>query len=1489
MAYIPIPYNPYIVGNPIQSEKMFYGRNEDFLYIRDKLQQETRGLIITLAGERRSGKTSILFQIMNGRLGEEYLPFFVDMQAMAAVESDNQFLARLDQCMRPQLDATLPTYSYQTSGWKDFESLLDEIALRYPGKKPVFLLDEYELIENKIEKNLLTEDLIIFIASLMENRDVYFIFTGSNKLEERQTPYWKTLFSKSQYRKITFLKRNDCLDLITRPLEGYVNYTQEQQEKIWRLTAGQPFYTQIFCQNMVDRLQLEQRNDVLEEDVDAVIADIVDNPMPQMIYFWQELGDHHKLALSMLAEVLPQKEDWADSRALVDALKAHNLQLAVTEKDIHTALEDLYHRDILSKRGSDYQFRVDIFRFWIKQEQNVWKLLKEIKLEKPESSARPWKFTAAAVILVLLIAAGAAWWLLKPKQEFGGTKNKQAQHLYKQANSYYEDSNYTLALKTVDSALKADSTYFKASLLRAEILNRMDRPEQALQAYQKAEGIYYRLTQDVGRLITSLPDSLAQDNDPRNWRVMEDFYVYDYLMGINMFIQLMEPPQNIHPALAAYNRKSGKWVFLPASSALAAHKHILYYYNAQGNYVAAHDSKTNRTLWQCKLPDTAAKYRYFALASLAGKWKRRHLVVFNRKGMYAVDARSGKLLGKQAFTESEVKLVHLDERHRKALVMTDRESCLYNLPQLKRTFRRETPQNQTLVSSHITSNLLYFIDVATQKSSVLKFIPVRDSLEIISIPLGPSVYALHHQAFFSVRADSLFCYDHRQDAARHIVLPENQPAKEVQSNFMQGTKPSYIHVLSDSSLFVLDSRGKSIQQIPFAALNLGEGPVKPEKVEYDARRKRLIFTAAPDQDPRSDNRILGIYDIRKDELLFSMNLSKSYPFILSRKGIYCLLDIGQGYDGVKVTLNYNALFIDPDSFQTMPYENMGLFALQEPEAVVVKGRNIFAISGYPVTEERSLQRIHEAMVLINDKLGKQDEVLANFESMLPYLRNLNNLPVSQAVLRSVIATAPDDLGFYASKLLDVDANFKALLPDLETAMNIRPNTAMPDLKLQEREYVYSVNDLACIRQFDKNYDNVSYYRLREGRREFLFTATRRPANVFCASDIYPFLAPGGKSQLHLWDQNDQIFSHPLPFNPSQRAVINWLNDDTLYYVTSRQTGQGFAYALHFMDKDSGKTELKKSWNSDKHLKGVITRNGQAGVVLYDSLKAVYYLPTFGSEALLPAFTRILSCNGSPLASAAELDPSRAESFELLYKTDAGVSGSISLSPLQVYQSSFVELFPSQLQWFDPVSAQFSAPLEFAKYTLKFALLEADNIDWLRDDPAAYDYFSRYYLDHLWLGGPNYALALYDLQTGEATWCQAPPSSPQLTAGYDYAFRNSALIYYVGMKNQNQALLSCYSFAPGGTLTPRWEVPFPWQEAELFRATPSHIISWAAREVQSGGYSRALIYLDGNTGNIDRRIAAFEDTTVLGFKTRPVLLWHPKLGFYDPVLPETVRY
>jgi hypothetical protein len=405
-----IDRNPYIVGNPIKTKDMFFGREDDFLFISRKVGIDKANQVIILCGERRSGKTSILFQILSGRLGEEFLPVLVDMQILAGIKSDFDFFKAVletgcDQLGLPGLDyPSLVAAEGGDSAERLFRAFLARVARVHPNKVLLFLLDEYELLEAKIKENILTESVVHFLSGVLEGvRRISFIFTGSTNLENRKVDFWKTLLGKSIYRKISYLSQDDTRRLITEPLGDAVVWPEEVIDRIYRLSGGQPFYVQVLCQNLVDILIERERHDPSTEDLETVVRDIIENPLPQMIYSWNSLSDWTKFALSSLAGNLGAADGSSDVTGVYHFLKMSKIVLPFKRERINVFLEEAYQKEFLAKDEENaYAFRIDLYRRWIRKEHSVWKVLKEVNLEVKKR--RGWAAFALAGAAVVLAA-----------------------------------------------------------------------------------------------------------------------------------------------------------------------------------------------------------------------------------------------------------------------------------------------------------------------------------------------------------------------------------------------------------------------------------------------------------------------------------------------------------------------------------------------------------------------------------------------------------------------------------------------------------------------------------------------------------------------------------------------------------------------------------------------------------------------------------------------------------------------------------------------------------------------------------------------------------------------------------------------------------------------------------------------------------------------------------------------------------------------------
>lgn len=432
-GFVPIP-NPYIVGNPIEDRRMFFGREDDFEYIRKKVAGGRKGGLIVLCGTRRSGKTSILFQIKRGRLGEGFVPVLIDMQSVT-VQEDRDFLVRLAREIIEVIgDPALAEAGRRLEGdeanpYAAFQVLLPAIDAALGDRDLVLMFDEYELFEPHIERGRLSAEVFGLLAGWLESRrGVFIVFTGSDHLETRNHVYWEAFLGKALHRRISFLSRADTLRLIQDPVRDLISHEEGVPEAIFRLTAGQPFYTQVLCQSLVDHLNEARRRTTTGADVDAAVAEIIENPLPQMIFSWSTLSDLEKLALSVIAELGREGDVAATADEIAAYCERERIGLRPDPGGLREGLERLFHGDLLAKaaEGEAYAFKMDLWRLWVARMHSIWQTVNEITSEGREPgeglrrsgpARRRTRWLALAALLVVAVAAPVLYrvWVPSPR------------------------------------------------------------------------------------------------------------------------------------------------------------------------------------------------------------------------------------------------------------------------------------------------------------------------------------------------------------------------------------------------------------------------------------------------------------------------------------------------------------------------------------------------------------------------------------------------------------------------------------------------------------------------------------------------------------------------------------------------------------------------------------------------------------------------------------------------------------------------------------------------------------------------------------------------------------------------------------------------------------------------------------------------------------------------------------------------------------------
>ena len=373
--------NPYIVGLPVKSAEMFHGREDVFAFIRDNWFGATQDRTLVLHGQRRTGKTSILYQLLNGRLGEAVVPVLLDMQELAPlIQTTGDLLGevayKIAQSARKHGIAIAPLAEDRlaTAPVRAFNRFVDALEAQLGGRRLALLFDEFELLEQKIREGKLDADILYYLRSLIQHRQgLVFIFTGTHRLEEMTHDYWSILFNLALYRRISFLSAEDAARLIRQPVAGWLAVDELAVEKIVQLTSGHPYFIQLLCWALVNQCNARERNYATLNDVNDVVRDILTTGEAHFAYIWQSAAFIEKLALAGLAHALPPGREWARPPEVFDRVRAAG-DSQVQASALTHALDQLARQEVVevAKEGPlQYQFKIPVLKLWIETNKSL--------------------------------------------------------------------------------------------------------------------------------------------------------------------------------------------------------------------------------------------------------------------------------------------------------------------------------------------------------------------------------------------------------------------------------------------------------------------------------------------------------------------------------------------------------------------------------------------------------------------------------------------------------------------------------------------------------------------------------------------------------------------------------------------------------------------------------------------------------------------------------------------------------------------------------------------------------------------------------------------------------------------------------------------------------------------------------------------------------------------------------------------------------------
>jgi hypothetical protein len=364
---------PYVTGTPLRSGEMFVGRQDVFEFVREHLLGAYQNNVIVLHGQRRTGKTSILYRLQDV-LADTHIAVLVDMQGKAARGTADFLHALSDDIVyaleNHSLFVDLPERSaYEEAPEFTFRSrFLRAVVDQLDGRNLILMFDEFEELQKRVEDGRLEPEIFPFLRNLMQHEPrLDFLFSGTHKLEELGAEYWSILFNIAAYKHITFLDDDEIYRLATAPVAAYgMEYDPLALERIVQVTAGHPYFAQVVCHEMVAYHNKVERSYMTVTCVDSVLERIIERGEAHFKYIWAGATPDEQKVMLALADLLPDADATATPAQVDEELTHKGYELS--EDDLLRALAHLQAKDIVTRsspRSSLHRFKIDLIRRWI--------------------------------------------------------------------------------------------------------------------------------------------------------------------------------------------------------------------------------------------------------------------------------------------------------------------------------------------------------------------------------------------------------------------------------------------------------------------------------------------------------------------------------------------------------------------------------------------------------------------------------------------------------------------------------------------------------------------------------------------------------------------------------------------------------------------------------------------------------------------------------------------------------------------------------------------------------------------------------------------------------------------------------------------------------------------------------------------------------------------------------------------------------------------
>lgn len=389
--------SPYVCGTPVKPSRndVFFGRED---LIKQICRQITSsGNVVLLQGNRRAGKSSILWHLEGKNSVPGWLGVICDLQSIegseiGGVSTGDVFRgiayeivksirklngsavlpdgSTLDPSQKLGIKRAIRMGIGETDPFGDFREYL-ELVLETIGAQGLGLLlmiDEFDKLQEGIDNGITSPQVPENIRFLIQTYPQFSaIITGSRRLKRMREEYFSMLFGLGTKLDVSSLSLDAASRLVTEPVRGKLNYSSEAVELCCFLSARQPYLLQCLCNRIFDLAARRCIHSITVDHVrEASRALTEDNEHFATLWDYTEF-DRRRFLLALIC----REESKPDPlRVGVIQTKLGDEGIEIPEETLISDLEFLYQLELLSfkEKSMDsptYTLSVPMMKDWI--------------------------------------------------------------------------------------------------------------------------------------------------------------------------------------------------------------------------------------------------------------------------------------------------------------------------------------------------------------------------------------------------------------------------------------------------------------------------------------------------------------------------------------------------------------------------------------------------------------------------------------------------------------------------------------------------------------------------------------------------------------------------------------------------------------------------------------------------------------------------------------------------------------------------------------------------------------------------------------------------------------------------------------------------------------------------------------------------------------------------------------------------------------------